>query len=73
MISINLFTKKKESIYFSISFVFNFQKKKVIHTCIKWIYYKISISVKKITFTCFYYKIMNFYNFFTTVFQFFFI
>ena len=61
MISIYLLTKKNQLI-FSISFVFNFQKS-YLHLLYKKNLLQNFNLDPKIIFTCFYYKIMNFYNF----------
>ena len=61
MISIYLLTKKNQFI-FSISFVFNFQKS-YLHLLYKKNLLQNFNLDPKIIFTCFYYKIMNFYNF----------
>ena len=63
MISIYLFTKKSQFIL-SISFVFNFKKSYLHLLYQKNLLQNFNLAIKKIIFTCFYYKGMNFYELF---------
>ena len=72
MISIYLL-KKKSQFIFSISFVFNFQKKIIYTYYIKRIYYKISIWTQKLFLLAFTIKELICIILFTKVFQFVFI